>query len=273
MTMRKVFIAASILAGVMVLTACGMTNGKTVYKYPETAVFFDGFQIKKSVYTQGEMKIYYSGEELSNQELRCYGADFSDLGDEFEYTFKNGIITVKADFANQISGIMINDAENGIIYRLRYLDSPQFAWLADVLWLDDGWNEMGDAEKYYTAEELQVQSDKAETKRQETLETFVLLDGIWFSEDGTLSYAFTQSEDGAYILVEETRLDENSAQPEWIFSAEAAYQSEYWGDDGEETQLLEITLVNGSHSMPDMHILYDPQKQTIQEGDTIFYKK
>ena len=269
MKMRKAFFAVGILMGLLALTACGRANDRTVYKYSETAVFFEGFQIKKTVYTPVEMKLYYSGVELSDQELRCYGADFADLGDEFEYSYKNGILSVETEFAEKISGIMINDAENGIIYHLRYLDSPQFAWLAEVLWLDDGWQEMGDVEKYYTAEELQAQAEQTEAEHQETLDTFALLDGTWISEDGMRSYTFTLKEDRAYIIVEETCLDEEPAQPEWIFSAEAAHQSEYFNDDGEETQLLEITLASSDHSAADMRILYDPQNRILQVGDTI----
>ncbi len=271
--MRKAFFAVGILMGLLALTACGRANGQTVYKYSETAVFSDGFQIKKTVYMPGEMNLYYSGAELNDQELRCYGADFADLGDEFEYTYKNGVLTVKAEFAEKISGIVINDAENCVIYHLRYLDSSQFAWLAEVLWLDDGWQEMGDAEKYYTAEELQAQAEQMEAERRETLDTFALLDGTWVSEDGTRSYAFTLQEDSTYIFVEETQFDEEPAQPEWIFSAEAAHQSEYFDDDGEETRLLEITLASSDHSAADMCILYDPQNHFLQVGDTICRRK
>ena len=101
------------------------------------------------------------------------------------------------------------------------------------------------------------------------MDTFALLDGTWTSEDGMRSYTFALKEDSAYIIVEETRLDEELAQPEWIFSAEAAHQSEYFNDDGEETQLLEITLASSDHSAADMRILYDPQNRILQVGDTI----
>lgn len=270
---RKVFITVNILLGLFGLLSCAQSSDRVVYKYSEAEVYFDGFEIKKAVYTPGEMKLYYSGGDLEDNRIKCYNAELEDLGDEFEHTFKNGVLTVKADFAEKISGIMIDDAKNGIIYHLRYLDSSQFAWLADVLWLDDGWRETGDAEKYYTAAELQAQADEAEAKRQETLKTFALLEGAWISEDGTQRCEFTLSEDGDCIFAEGMWLDEEQVWQDWFFSAEAAYQSEQYNDDDEKTEILEITLVNGDHSEADMHILYNQREQTLQEGDTIYHKE
>lgn len=270
---RKVFITVNILLGLFGLLSCAQSSDRVVYKYSEAEVYFDGFEIKKAVYTPGEMKLYYSGGDLEDNRIKCYNAELEDLGDEFEHTFKNGVLTVKADFAEKISGIMIDDAKNGIIYHLRYLDSSQFAWLADVLWLDDGWRETGDAEKYYTAAELQAQADEAEAKRQETLKTFALLEGVWISDDGTQRCEFTLSENGDCIIAEGMWLDEEQVWQDWFFSAEAAYQSEQYNDDDEKTEILEITLVNGDHSEADMHILYNQREQTLQEGDTIYHKE
>ena len=72
---------------------------------------------------------------------------------------EDGVLTIKADFAEKISGLTIGDRRgDDTIYRLRYLDSSQFAWLADTFWYDYGWMELGDVERYYSEEELEWDS-------------------------------------------------------------------------------------------------------------------
>lgn len=147
----KKFALLNLLAGMVALTSCG--QGQKVYRYAETSVYFDDIRILKTVYKPGCMKLYYSGEDLSYLPVRCYDDKFLDLGSDFEYSFKKGVLIVKADFAERISGLRMGDGADGIVYHLRYLDSEQFAWMVDELWLDAGWSEVGDAETYYTEEE------------------------------------------------------------------------------------------------------------------------
>ncbi len=194
--MKKALLAMSILLGLLGFSACGEASNRTVYQYRETEVF-QNFYVKKAVYTPGELKLYYRGGAFKDNTVRCYGADFEDLGDAFAYTFQNGVLTIRADFAEQISGLMIDDPGQSVRYRLRYLNSSQFASLTDIFWYDDGWSETGDAEAYYSAEELQAEADRKAAIRQETLETFALLEGTWVCEDGLRKYEFTVSEDKA----------------------------------------------------------------------------
>ena len=116
MKLKPGFDAISILMGMLGLAACGQNSDQVVYQYPETAVLFDNFHILKTVYTLGEMKLYYRGMNLDGCQIECYDT----------------------------------------IYRLRYLDSSQFAWLADTFWYDYGWMELGDVGRYYSEEELEV---------------------------------------------------------------------------------------------------------------------
>ena len=151
------FAAISILMGMLGLAACGQNSNQVVYQYPETAVLFDNFHILKTVYTSGEMKLYYRGMNLDGCQIECYDADFTKLSGEFEHMFEDGVLTIKADFAEKVSGLTIGDRRgDDTIYCLRYLDSSQFAWLADTFWYDYGWMELGDVERYYSEEELEV---------------------------------------------------------------------------------------------------------------------
>ena len=131
--MKKTLLAMSILLGLLGFSACGEASNRTVYQYRETEVF-QNFYVKKAVYTPGELKLYYRGGAFKDNTVRCYGADFEDLGDAFAYTFQNGVLTIRADFAEQISGLMIDDPDQSVRYRLRYLDSSQFASLTDIFW-------------------------------------------------------------------------------------------------------------------------------------------
>ena len=107
------------------------------------------------------MKLYYSGTDLSDSQIRCYDANFEDLGDDFKCGFQKGVLTIRADFAERISGLMIRKSNDSFIFQLRYLDSEQFAWLAQVFAYDEGWSQYGDTEAYYSAEERKALEDKA----------------------------------------------------------------------------------------------------------------
>ena len=137
------------------------------------------------------MKLYYRGGQFKDTPIRCYDANFEDLGDQFEYSFQNGILTVQADFAEQISGLTIEDKDHDTVYHLRYLDSPQFAWLADTFWLDYGMMTMGDEARYYSDAERQAQAERERAEHAQTRNVFALLEGTWISEDGLQKYVFS----------------------------------------------------------------------------------
>ena len=155
-----VIIAISLLTCFLGLSACKQSSDSVVYSYPETALS-DAFRIRhitKTVYVPGKMKLYYKGANLQGAPVRCFDANFEDLGGEFEPVFEKGVLTIQADFAERISGLEIEDRDYDVIYRLRYLDSPQFAWLADLFWYDYGWMKTGDTERYYSEDELEAQA-------------------------------------------------------------------------------------------------------------------
>ena len=187
MKLKAFLIMAGLWMGLFGLTACGGADVRT-YQYPETAVLFDDFQIKKTVYSPGVMKLYYRGGQFKDNPIRCYDANFEDLGDQFDHTFQNGVLTVQADFAEQISGLTIEDKDHDTVYHLRYLDSPQFAWLADTFWLDYGMMTMGDEARYYSDAERQAQAERESAEHAQTRDVFALLEGAWISEDGLQKY-------------------------------------------------------------------------------------
>ena len=251
MKLKPGFDAISILMGMLGLAACGQNSDQVVYQYPETAVLFDNFHILKTVYTLGEMKLYYRGMNLDGCQIECYDT----------------------------------------IYRLRYLDSSQFAWLADTFWYDYGWMELGDAERYYSEAELQAQADKANEERQETLDLFALLEGTWVSEDGLQKYEFAVNEDKSGMECCNMWWNSDAQRWDcWSIFAKSAFQTKGFGallaagfdcdadcdyDEIAEKaeKLIAITLVNNDPAAADVQVLYDLDENVIRDTDAIYHKQ
>ena len=290
MKLKAFLVMAGLWMALLGLTACGGADVRT-YQYPETAVLFDDFQIKKTVYSPGVMKLYYRGGQFKDNPIRCYDTNFEDLGDQFKYSFQNGVLTVQAEFAEKISGLTIEDREHDVIYHLRYLDSSQFAWLADVFWYDDGWCETGDCEAYYSAAELQAEADRKAESQMAAQETFALLEGTWVTEDGLQKYEFAANEDNRSMdCCNMWWNSEAQRWDSWSIFAEAAFQAkgfdallefdlDYDADCGynkiaeKAEKLIAITLVNSDHAAADVRILYDSEENVIKDSDTIYYKQ
>ena len=290
MKLKAFLIMAGLWMGLFGLTACSGADVRT-YQYPETAVLFNDFHIKKTVYSPGVMKIYYRGGQFKDNPIRCYDANFEDLGDQFDHTFRNGVLTVRADFAENISGLTIEDRAHDVIYHLRYLDSPQFAWLADVFWHDDGWHETGDREAYYSAAELQAEADRKAESRKEAQEAFALLEGTWVTEDGLQKYEFAVNEDKSGM--ECCNMWWNSEAQRWdcrrIF-ARSAFRTKgldalFAFDFGCDTdsdydeiaekaeKLIAITLVNSDRAAADMRVLYNSEENIITDANAVYHRQ
>ena len=273
---KAFLIMAGLWMGLFCLTACGGADVRT-YQYPETSVLFDDFHIKKTVYSPGVMKLYYRGGQFKDTPIRCYDANFEDLGDQFEYSFQNGVLTVQADFAEQISGLTIEDKDHDTVYHLRYLDSPQFAWLADTFWLDYGMMTMGDEARYYSDAERQAQAERESAEHEQTRDVFALLEGTWISEDGVQKYVFSENEDGTHWYAEELWFDETEQKWNgWELCVESAFQTPYFGGEYSEDvaeHLQEIVLGNSDHAAADMCVLYDSEENVIRDTNTIYHKQ
>ena len=239
--------------------------------------FFYDFHIKKTVYSPGVMKLYYRGGQFKDTPIRCYDANFEDLGDQFEYSFQNGVLTVQADFAEQISGLTIEDKDHDTIYHLRYLDSPQFAWLADTFWLDYGMMTMGDEARYYSDAERQAQAERERAEHEQTRNVFALLEGTWISEDGLQKYVFSMDADGSELRAAELwRSETEQMWSGWELRVESAFQTPYFGGEYSEDvaeHLQEIVLGNSDHAAADMCVLYDSEENVIRDTNTIYHKQ
>ena len=273
---KALLIAAGLGMSLLGLTSCGQVDGCT-YQYPETSVLFDDFHITKTIYSQGTMRLYYRGVQFKDNPIRCYDANFEDLGDQFDHTFRNGVLTVQADFAEKISGLTIEDRAHDIIYRLRYLDSPQFAWLADTFWLDYGMMTMGDEARYYSDAERQAQAERKRAEHEQTRNIFALLEGTWISEDGLQKYVFSTDADGSELRAAELwRNEPEQMWNGWELRVESAFQTPYFGGEYSEDvaePLQEIVLGNSDHAAADLHILYDTQNEVILGSGLTYHRE
>ena len=276
MKLKTFLIMAGLWMGLFGLTACGQVDGCT-YQYPETSVLFDDFHITKTIYSQGTMRLYYRGVQFKDNPIRCYDANFEDLGDQFDHTFRDGVLTVQADFAEKISGLTIEDRAHDIIYRLRYLDSPQFAWLADTFWLDYGMMTMGDEARYYSDAERQAQAERKRAEHEQTRNIFALLEGTWISEDGLQKYVFSTDADGSELRAAELwRNEPEQMWNGWELRVESAFQTPYFGGEYSEDvaePLQEIVLGNSDHAAADLHILYDTQNEVILGSGLTYHRE
>ena len=276
MKLKTFLIMAGLWMGLFGLTACGQVDGCT-YQYPETSVLFDDFHITKTIYSQGTMRLYYRGVQFKDNPIRCYDANFEDLGDQFDHTFRDGVLTVQADFAEKISGLTIEDRAHDIIYRLRYLDSPQFAWLADTFWLDYGMMTMGDEARYYSDAERQAQAERERAEHEQTRNIFALLEGTWISEDGLQKYVFSTDADGSELRAAELwRNEPEQMWNGWELRVESAFQTPYFGGEYSEDvaePLQEIVLGNSDHAAADLHILYDTQNEVILGSGLTYHRE
>ena len=274
--LKTFLITASLWMGLLGLTACGGADVRT-YQYPETALLFDSLHIKKTVYSPGVMELYYRGGQFKDNPIRCYDANFEDLGDQFDHAFRNGVLTVQADFAEQISGLTIEDKDHDTVYHLRYLDSPQFAWLADTFWLDYGMMTLGDEARYYSDAERQAQAERERAEHAQTRNVFALLEGTWISEDGLQKYVFSTDADGSELRAAELwRSGTEQMWNGWELRIESAFQTPYFGGEyGEDVaeHLQEIVLRNSDHAAADLHLLYDTQNAVILGGGMTYRRE
>ena len=164
-----------------------------------------------------------------------------------------------------------------MIYRLRYLDSPQFAWLADLFWYDYGWMKTGDTERYYSEDELEAQAKaKQSAKTWESQRHFALLEGAWISRDGLRKWVFSLDPDGTKLIVEELWFDDPKqkwgcsrrmiAKSAYEESTPSMYQKIYMDETGKEIpNPIEIQLVGDGSSAEKMEILYDRRNPSSGE--------
>lgn len=265
----------------------GQGVGQTVYEYQQT-LLREGFGIEcllKTVYAPGEVRLYYRGFELKERcdKIICLDAAGKDLGRQFEAVAEETVLTIRADFSSRISGLVVEEDGGRLIIRLRALDSPQFAWQADVFVYDVG---MMTEEKWnYAAEDPREPGGEGPTEEQrESLKNFALLQGLWTAGDGRRKYAFRLDPDKGQLLLEELWYDDvrrgwNYAPRMTAGSARKTASGLNCDEAGREMpQAVGICLISIDPAMKEKVILYSPDtsfapgKQVIRVDGRFYYR-
>ena len=137
----------------------------------------------------------------------------------------------------------------------------------------------------------QAEADKKAAIRQETLETFALLEGTWVCEDGLRKYEFTVSEDKSGMACSQMWWNEGeqSWDSQYVF-AKSAFQTkgfdallavgfdcdadcDYDEIAEKAEKLIAITLVNSDPAAADVCVLYDSEENVIKDTDAIYHKQ
>lgn len=206
---------------------------KVTYQYEEAQVTNE-FKISKSIYSDDELDIYIS--DLGDGfELTCFDKDFQMIDKDFDAKYKNGKYCIKGENADLISGIELRS--QSVIFHIRYLDSNQYAVLCEYDATDAGWIIEGDAEKYYTEEELNEQKRSKEEYINRQSKNFSLLEGYWYCKEDSDSYLhFYIDEDGSRKL-DWNYLDSNG---EYVLNKICVDQIDFVDAfDGKEVHILD----------------------------------
>lgn len=176
------------------LTACG--SAVTTYKYDNEAVH--GIEIKKTVVYEDKIVIKFANNSLSQVgNVRCYGADFSILEKEPQFSFSDNTLTIDTKKADRISGITVR-VDNDLYFNVRYLDSDSYAMLVYAWAYDIGFEEHGDVNAYNTQEEKDLQEARFAVLAAAEEISYGKMLGMWTNESETVRIEFSYTEDEFY---------------------------------------------------------------------------
>lgn len=190
---RRAIIAIFVCIQIM-LSGCAGKN--ITYEY-ENAKVTEEFVLTKSVYSDDKLEIFISDLE-GDYDLTCYDADFQTIAEEFETDYKNGVYTIEGAGTERISGIMLSG--NYVRFRIRYLNSSQYAVLCDYEATEIGWVTYGDEEQYYTQDELDRQKAAVDQRNEVQERNFSQFEGVWICTQDEASYLKFYVDDGARKL-------------------------------------------------------------------------
>ena len=169
----------------MLLGGCTRSSNKTVYQYNETEIV-DGFILTKSIYEADKLTLYFESN-LDEDEYKVH-ADC-----EIEYEIKKGRVEITADDVSEITSLTIEDYQ--FMYKLRYLDTNQYAVLAYSWTYDVGWEDKGgDIEDYYTKEELEAQERRTREYQERFDSNWALVEGYYEADNGKSIEFYTNDE-------------------------------------------------------------------------------
>jgi len=221
--------------GLLVLatvTFIGCSSKGVTYKYSnqdETAELV----IKKAVYLEDELRLY-TDDIKTDYRVVAFDADFNVIDEDFVVENKKGVFVIKGKNAGKISGLYL---DGPMRFRLRYLDTNEYAILYEYDVCDIGWEAYGDFSKYYTAEELKAQDEAVKKEQALQDENYQIIEGTWKCEENPELYIKIYQDDAGIRWIDWNRkIDEENYYLDQM-SIAVVYINEY--DDGWQIDILD----------------------------------
>lgn len=129
----------------------------------------------------------------------CYNTEYELIDCTWETAYSNGKYSIIGEKASEISGIKIENYS--VRYRIRYLDSDQYAIMWDYDVTEIGWLSFGDENAFYTEEELAEKERAQSAYLAEQEKNFTQFEGKWYApDDSNLYMIFYRDDSGNYKL-------------------------------------------------------------------------
>lgn len=209
---KKIIGIILVFTCMLVLIGCSQkTDGgeaakekERVYQY-NTPDIVDGLTITKSVYKGDTLSIYHNGTIPDDAKVYL-AAD--ENAERLECVIDDDVMVITYDDIEEVTAITISCYGGDREYKIRYLDSEQYAVLSYIFAPDAGLEPAGgDPNLYYTEEELEERAREeeiaglqAEEKSHNTEMYFELFEGVWVDENTGNTIEFYRNPAGATWL-------------------------------------------------------------------------
>ncbi len=234
---KKHIVFLSVLVMMMgMLTAC--SSNVTTYTYEKEEI--EGVKIEKTEIYQDKLVIKFAKDSFSKVErVECYGADFSVIEEQPEFSFRRNTLTIETQNASLISGLYVEENE-GFYMKVRYLDSDAYAMIVYAEYDDAGLLSSGDKDAYYTQEEKDEQEARKIALAEKENASYEKLLGTWVNESETVCIKFLPDVDSVEKRFTVYELTGN----EWI-ERENVYVSSVTEEEAFDS--VEITLYDNPY--------------------------
>ena len=242
--MRKAVIVVFMFSLISLFTACKGKESKTVYAYGESSLT-EAFSLEKMAVYQDRAELYFENASFDTiSKVFCYDKDFKYL-EEAEIDFNKGVLTLKSSDPAKISGIALY-VSSDYYFKIRYLDSDQYAVLTYEFVSDIGFEEFGDRKAYYTDEELKKEKEDEQAEYESDRKVFDYLEGNWVSEDGN-SRKYFYEENGKFyadVTAYDTETKESITYTMSFENPSFDYDYDFEDTDAHE-EPVRISMVSG----------------------------
>lgn len=268
-----VIIAACIIIPVLVIKT-HEGERKYIYKNEED----EQFRLKEAIYSENKLVLKLKTEwKYDINRMQYYDAEFNEIKSGMEFSYSSGMLTIKGNDAEKISGLTIYFEGDEVSYvRLRYLDSDRYAVLKYLWATDVGPTTFDDDDLFLTQAEkdMYAQKKKEEEERQNAL--YEKYCGEWYSkEDPELYFKMYVNDRGIRCIEYTIPLAEGYYDTVWahiddIKVGDQCFRNNRWMSNGKKyLTIKEITYVENDHSFE----IFEEDENKLAYEDIVYYRK